>query len=151
MATNNKLIIGAGSAIAVVIVAFAASSAVLADSENGRSSLAERIATRFNLNQDEVQGVFEEHRQERKQAHLDAAVEEGLLTQEQRQALEQKHLELADRKAELKDLSPEERRAASQEIRQEMDAWAEENGIDLQELRPDKRGFKAGYGFKHNQ
>lgn len=109
------------------------------------SSLAEKIATRFNLNQEEVEAVFDEVREEhlaemqaKYQAHLDQLVTDGEITEEQKQLIIAKHEELRSQHDEMisnfENMTEEQRRAAMESERQELEAWAEQNGIDLQYL-----------------
>jgi hypothetical protein len=110
---------------------------------------------RFGLNAGEVQEVFQEVRDERHQemqAHfeerLDELVASGDLTEDQKDTLLAKKAEMWESREELMNLSPEERRAKMQERREEMNAWAEENGTDLAHLGPLGKGFRNG-GIGH--
>jgi len=100
-------------------------------------SLITRIADKFNLKTEDVQSVFEEHRQERRtemkarfEDRLDALVGEGKLTEAQKKLI-------MDKKEELFNNSQTERQAH----RDEMQKWAQDNGIDL-DL------FSGGFGGK---
>ena len=123
--------------------------------ENGiRSKLAQKIAERFNLDQNEVGQFLQNERQARQgeyksqlEERLSGAVTNGSLTEEQKQALLAKLEELKVNKGELKDLSSEERRDAIEIQRQELQNWADENGIDLNELSLKEKGFGR---LKHN-
>ena len=106
-------------------------------SEGKYPTIIDKLVERFDLDPEEVKEVFEENREERfenMQAHLDErldkAVEAGKITEEQKELILAKKSEMIDRMKELKDLSPEERKEQMQETREEMKAWAEENGID---------------------
>ena len=112
--------------------------------------IIQKLVERFGLNADEVKKVFEEEREEgraRNQEHfeerLDQAVEEGKITEEQKQAILDKHAEMQAKHESLKDLSFEERQEALKTMREEMQAWAEENGLDPQQfpLMPGPKGF----------
>lgn len=121
--------------IAVAFIGLSGVIAVSAQTENGngfRFPLAEKIAERFNLNLEEVQKVFEETRQEASQEMQTRFTERNRceLTEEQRQSLSAKREELMAKYDDMKDLSREEMRNRMQEMRSEMQAWAEENGID---------------------
>lgn len=124
---------------------------------NGFSALVEKLAERFNLNQGEVEAVFEEHGQERKQnmaAHFEERlaqlVSEGKLTEEQKAAIEAKKQEFQSEREEMRSLSLEERKERMEAHHQEMKTWMEEQGIDIEEVCPDggrfigRRGFKVG-------
>lgn len=107
--------------------------------------IIQKLAERFNLNPSEVQAVFEEQREERNATYeqrlkdrLDQTVKAGELTQLQANNLLEK----------IKSLHQEhlsEKKAARQDMRQELKAWAEENGIEnLEETLPDLH-----HGIKH--
>lgn len=152
---RKKIIIPA-AALAMVGGMFYASqgvSAQVATSEAGEPhQFAQRIAERFGLNAEEVHAVMQELRQEKRQQkqermqeRLDELVAAGELTAEQRDALQQKHAELAQERLanteEWQSLSRDERRELKQSRRQEMREWAETQGIDLSVLRPDRDGM----------
>jgi len=126
------------------------------EESNPINTLVQRVAERFGLNQDDVQAVFDEHREEMHsqrednyEARLDEAVANGELTAEQKQLILDKHAELQ--------ASMETNKANFEAHHQEMitkheslESWAEENGIDMKYL-----GFAMkvhgdpGMGFKH--
>lgn len=90
----------------------------------------QRIAERFGLNQDEVQTVFDEERGQRREQmqgnreeKLSQAVSEGVISDDQKQALETKHEEMR-----------QEREANREAHRAEMDQWFQDNGIDHQAM-----------------
>ncbi len=109
---------------------------------NDYPPIIEKLAERFNLNVDEVKGFFDENRGERMQERL----AEAGLTEDQIEALQAKKEELREEHGSLQDLSPEERRVKMQEMREEMKAWAEENGIDLSVLGGFGGKFGKGFG-----
>ncbi len=110
------------------------------------SSLVQKLAAKFNLNKDEVQKVFDEdrtaHEAEREQKlseRLQKLVDAGTITSAQKTAIENKLKELreerqADRE-EMKDLSDSERQSKMDEKRNELEGWAQEQGIDLTKLK----------------
>lgn len=145
--------------IAVVTVGAIAVNAQISDGEY--PPIVERIAERFGLNESEVESFFDEVREERREKkqiraeeRLSQAVADGLITEEQKQLIIEKKAELKDEKESLRGLEPEERREAMQELRAEFEEWAEDNGIDLSELRPDSdhKSFRRhrGFGNKFN-
>ena len=93
-----------------------------ADSSNTSpmSNLVTAISTKFNLNQTEVQQVFDEQMQERGKQKLTQLVADGKLTQEQADKIVAKHAEL---------------HAQRQGNRAELEQWAKDNNIPLQYLR----------------
>lgn len=120
--------LGAGSLLAVQTVS----------ADQAGNTLVDRLVERFNLNKDDVQVVVDEFRQERhaeREAkmgeHLTQAVENGKITEEQKALILQKHEENQAFFDSLKDMSEDERQAAMEQHREEMQTWAEENGIDM--------------------
>jgi hypothetical protein len=110
-----------------------------------RPSLVQRIAERFSLNQDEVQVVFDEFKDERQAEHrakleerLQKAVDEGKLTTEQRDAILVKMDEMKTFMESLKDKTPEERKEALKQKHAELKQWAEDNNIP--------EGFRMFFG-----
>lgn len=155
MNSKNKLFLAATVAIMSGSVlastqAFAASNAT--DESVPMSSLAQRIAEKFGLDQAEVQVVFDQEReamhakmQADYEERLTQLVSEGKLTEQQKQLILSKHAELqANRQSVIegmKDKTDEERKVAMNTERQELTDWAKENGIDVQYLM-----FKHGRG-----
>lgn len=95
-------------------------------STSGPAALIQKIAEKFNLNQDEVKAVFDEERQARETEHeaeraaeLQSAVDAGDITAEQKSAIEAKQKEL---------------KAAMESERQALETWATDNGIDAKYL-----------------
>jgi len=125
------------------------------DEEAGHTSLIQKLAARFNVEESEVEGVFAEHHQEMQaervaemEEKLSEAVEDGKITAEQRDALVEKKGEMKSKHEGLKDLSPEDRRAQMKEFRGEMKDWAEENDIDMRDIAPkDGKGKRGGKGM----
>jgi len=100
-------------------------------------SIVDRLVARFNLNQDEVKGVFDEEqqaRQEKMQAEmesrLDEAVKDGVITAEQKEALLKKQTEWQEKEKQL---------------REEKQKWMEESGIDFEKLAQYRVGL-GGFG-----
>jgi hypothetical protein len=105
-------------------------------------SFIQKLSERFGIEESDIEAVLEEVRQEHQAenqawfaARLSAAVINGEITEEQKQLIIQKHEEIRARWQEerlhVEDLTPEERRQASQEKRQELAAWAKENGVEV--------------------
>lgn len=128
-----------------------------ADSTDPMSSLVQKIATKFNLNQDDVQKVFDEEKQERdakrdeqQSEHLQKLVNEGTITSTQKTAIEAKLKELkAERESDkdsMQNLSESERRAKMDEKRTTLETWAKEQGIDLTKLHGIFMGGRGHHG-----
>jgi len=129
--------------------------------------IIQKLVERFNLNPSEVQEVFDQERGERQQERqeemqtrleerLNEAVENGDLTEEQKQLILAKHQELeqereANREA-SQNMTQERRREAMETKRTELEAWAKENGIEVENLFLGPMGPKGGHqgwgGFK---
>lgn len=139
-------------AVAAVVAALAGAATPLAGVVSAHpgagDGLVERIATRFNLNQDEVQQVVDEVRSEHRAEHqarfeerLNEAVEDGTLTAEQKKLVEGKMTEMESFVESLKDKTPEERREAMKEKHDELRAWAEDHDLPLGKFM--KMGFRG--------
>lgn len=123
---------------------FGANYVAAQDAATTTPSIVLRLAEKFNLNKDDVQKVFDEHRQENQKYmqqqlnnRLDQAVKDGKITQAQKDAILKKHSEMVNVKFEktnFKELNREERQKIGQEKRAEMEAWANEIGLDLSTL-----------------
>ena len=163
MKKSKKVIIPALVLGAIAVSGVIGLSTASADEkEDGRTSIIQRIAQKFNLNEDEVKTVFEEHKTERQaemkqkhEEHLNQLVSEGKLTEDQKNALIAKREEMREKygknKEDWKNMSKEEKIEKKKAWQEEMHNWAEENGIDLKELRPEGKGFGAqrkGHGPK---
>lgn len=125
-----------------------ASTTVFAD-ENGNGvhmqGLVQKISEKFGLSQDEVQTVFDEYRDEmhsemeqKQEERLDELVESGTITEEQKQLILDKREELREKREAFKSSGAENDRgqmkAQMDSDRQELEAWADANGIDVSYL-----------------
>lgn len=117
-----------------------------ASNTDGQDGLVNKIATKFNVNKDDVQKVFDEDRAAHEAEHekeisdrLQKLVDAGTITADQKTAIEAKLKELkANREAEresMKNLTEEERKAKMDAKRTELENWAKEQGLDLSKLR----------------
>ena len=152
----HKNMLAAGVVTTVAAGSLLGVSMASAQTSDGGTSIVDRIASTFNLNRDDVQNVFDEQRQERHEQmeqkheeHLQQLVEDGTITSEQKDDLEAKHEEMRTLRESLKDqdLTREEMRNKMQEARSEFEAWAEDQGIDLESIRPEgKDGMRGRHG-----
>lgn len=134
---NKKILIPTlGLAALVGLGALGVSAVKANDTGNG---FVQRIAERFGLNEEEVSTFVQEMREERKtqmqtsmEERLDQAVADGVITEEQKQAL-------LDKKADMW--------AEKEQHREEMQAWFEEQGIDREALM--QYGGFGHKGFRH--
>ncbi len=115
-------------------------------------SIIQKLADRFGLNVSDVKAVFDADKQERKAAmqtkfetQLTQDVTDGKITAAQKQLILDKRKELeANRQtnfANLQNLTPDQRKAAFTARRQDLEAWAKQNNIDLKYLR-------GGFGMR---
>lgn len=148
----SKMLVAA-AVTAASVAGLAGINAVSAQSNSG--SFADRISERFNLNSEEVQTFLDEQKDERRadkqearQAHLEGLVDEGVITEAQLEALQERVEEMREAKQELKDsdLTREEMREAIDDAKEEFEEWAEEQGIDLDEIRPERGEGRHGKG-----
>jgi hypothetical protein len=122
------------------------------------ASLVQKIADKFNLNKSDVQAVFDEHYQEQRAKmeakfadRLDQLVNDGKITEAQKQLIIAKHKELeASRQSmfeSMKDKTPEERKTAMEAERKALEDWAKQNNIDLKYVMPG-HGMGKGMGMR---
>jgi hypothetical protein len=119
-------------------------------------SLVQEIASKFNLNQSDVQAVFTQHRQEMQskmesnyETYLANLVKSGTITEEQEQLILNEHKQLMSQMQSnvknAKGMTPEERKAQMQAQMQNVQNWAKQNDINIQYLRPFGPGLR-GFG-----
>jgi Skp family chaperone for outer membrane proteins len=152
----------AAATVATLGVAGVSTGAAFATTNSGdgsdpMSSLVSALASKFDLNKEEVQAVFDEQREamdaEREQELKDkvaALVEEGSLTQAQADAINEKRAELkkereADRDS-TADKTAEERKSEMEEKRTALDTWLEDNDIDQKYAYLLMGGHGRGHG-----
>lgn len=154
MSLKNSLIaVGAITAVAGASMLGGAASA-----QGSAESISSKIAENFSLDQAEVEAVFQEHRDERRanrqveaEAHLQSLVDDGTLTEEQKATLQEFRTDMmANRQGIMdQDLSREEARELSSEAKAEFEAWAENEGLNLDDLRSND-GEHKGHGERHH-
>jgi len=104
----------------------------------GRGGMINQLTERFNLDENEVDQAIDDFRAERQtemqasqEERLDQVVEDGVITEEQKNMLIKKH---------------EEMRQERMQRREEMKTWMEESGIDFGALREYGCGGVMGTG-----
>ncbi len=136
-----------------VVGAGALSGLALADSADEKyPPVVDKIAEKFNLNKDEVQKVFNEQRAEHQADHkqrleekLNQAVKNGKITEDQKTKLIAKLEEMRKNRQDQRAENREQREA----VRDEFKKWADENGINLDEVMPKIEGHggpRGGHG-----
>jgi hypothetical protein len=101
-------------------------SSVLADNENCKAPIIQELAEAFGVEEDEVEAVFDAVREERREEtrkrrmdRLKQAVEDGVITQEQLNALQKKQQEIW-----------EEQSHKRQSQKKQMQNWFEQEDIN---------------------
>ena len=141
---NKKILLPIITA-AIMTGVVAGTGYVYAEDENPQNTLVQKIAQRFGLNESDVKVVFDEDRSER-QAEMQArfadrltqAVSNGEITEAQKQLILDKHEEMQSQREtereQFQNMTAEERRSEREAHHQELETWAETNGIDIEYL-----------------
>jgi hypothetical protein len=159
---KNKVLLPAVLGIAVIGGTLLGSGVINAQTaSNGNTSLVQKVAQRFGLNQADVQAVFDQDKQEHRaqmnakyEQRLSQLVTDGKITEAQKQLILAKYKELEANKQSMmqnmKNLTPEQRKSVMDQQRQDIQSWAQQNNIDLKYLMP--MGFSgkgySGFGLK---
>ena len=152
---NIKRTLVVGATVATLgIAGLAGAGMASADNTAGGTSLIEKLATKFNLNQDEVKAVFEADRTERhaqmqadQAERLAQAVTDGKLTQAQADHITAAQKELESLRGTGGPGSMDE--ATRTAVKEKMDAlrtWAEENNVDMAYVGRGGHGGPGGGG-----
>lgn len=143
LVTGAASTIGLSSVIGMGVASAATTSSTSTSDNGGMSSLIDKLATKFNLNKDDVQAVFDEDRTEHEaeqqkdfEAKLDQAVTDGKITSAQKTLILNKMSEMKTYMDSLKDKTDDERREAMKTKMDELKQWATDNNISMDYLRP---------------
>ena len=105
--------------------------------------MVKELAVKLGVDETKVSAIFEEMHQEHQQEmegllneRLDAAVSQGKITDAQKASILEKHEELekkhdANRES-FQDMTRQERRNTRQTERDELEKWAQDQGVDLE-------------------
>lgn len=143
------------AAVTIVGVTLLGATSAFAQSTNGQDTLVQKIADTFKLNKTDVQKVFDQHRfehmvqmQARLEEKLTQAVKDGKITETQKQAILAKLKELQSQKQTkmqgFGDMTPEQRKAAMQQQKIDLENWAKAQGLDVTKLK----SLMGGFGHK---
>ena len=157
MITKRTLLTTLAIAVVSVTAGFGIDRALATNGSN--STLVQAIAQKFNLNQSDVQAVFDQHRQDQQTQHqeriktrLDQAVTAGKITTDQETLILNKFQEIASGRAafmtSLQGMTPTDRKAALETARQDLLDWAKTNTIDPQYLFGGFGGERMGMGHR---
>jgi len=148
---TRKFVIPALFIVSILAVGTVGITKVYAQDAGTYPPVVQKLAERFNLKEEEVVQVFEEVRDEQRAERyaiwadkLDELVARGELSEEQKEALIEKHAEFEEKMDNLRNLTLEERREEMEKLHEEMRIWADENDIDLPMFGL-RKGFKNGF------
>lgn len=106
-------------------------------SQGGNNGLAQAIASKFNLNKDDVQKVIDQQHQDMMKQHLDKLVKAGKITQDQEDKIIAKLLEMKPKIEAARALpDPAARKKALEALQAEMQQWEKDNNIPKGVLGP---------------
>ncbi len=101
-----------------------------AQTTNAPNNLAQAIASKFNLNKDDVQKVIDTQHQERMTSHLDELVKNGKITEDQKSKIIAKQIEMKPKMEAARELTNDaERKKAMDALKSEMQKWEKDNNI----------------------
>ncbi len=146
---KNALIasIATAGVAASVLVGGVTFAATTAQTTNPGDNLAQAIASKFNLNKDDVKKVIEEQHTNNRNERLSRLVSEGKITEDQKNKIIAKQAEMKPKmEAARAETDETKRKAAMDAIKTEMDAWAKQNGIDVKYLGPGGHGGPGRHG-----
>jgi hypothetical protein len=137
MQIPKKMLIPMAALAVVVAGAYGVAQVSAASSPSGtHTSLAQRIADAFHLDQSKVQAVIDQQHQENQatreskyETRLSQAVTAGKLTSAQKDLILAEHNKLAGELQTAMSGSAADRRTAMKNIRSESKAWAAQNNI----------------------
>ena len=135
---KNKLLIST-AAITIVVASVIGVTSALAQNNNGQhQSLIAELAQKLGIDQSKVQTAFDQIKQERQpqtetryEVMLSQAIQNGKITDTQKQLILDKHKELVSkRQTNWQNLTPRERKDELKKERQDLINWAKQNNID---------------------
>ncbi len=132
--------------LAVAIIAAGLMSTNLVSAQDaGSNSLVAAIATKFNLNQADVQTVFDSEKSKRQaemkqqvETRLTQAVIDGKITEAQKQAISTHFTQMKENrptKGDFHNLTEEQRKVKMDEKKAEMDSFLSQNGLTRETLQ----------------
>jgi hypothetical protein len=150
---KKKLLVASALAVSTLGVAGSAMAATNTG-DTSRDEISTKLAERFNLNKDDVSAFMKEQRDAR-HTEMQAKVSESLktagFTDEQISALQTKKEEQRTEHQAWHEANPnatnEERRANREAEKAEFEAWAKDQGIDLDVVRSTLQESGMGRGM----
>jgi hypothetical protein len=133
-------------------------SAATNQNANNSDSLAQRIATKFHLNKNDVQSTIDQYKQDKLQqmesdykGKLDQAVKDGKITPEQETKIIAEHDKLKTELLAAKDDQNTDRHTVFENVKNEATQWAQDNNIDVMWLLPGGPGHHGQRLMNHDQ
>lgn len=128
------------------------------NNNNSFSELVQMIAQKFNLDQAQVQGVFDQYKTQHQikkidnwNSKLDQDIKDGKITQAQKQLIISKRQELQNNRPDFKNLTSDQKKAAVKQQKTDLENWAKQNNIDIKYLigrnMRSGRGMRMGWGM----
>ncbi len=155
---NKKTLVPAVALTTLALIGLVGVQSVSAqENQRGYESIVERLSKKFNLDQTEVQAVFDEQHREREQymqqrgeEKLNTAVENGTITEAQKNELVALREKLHNEMEDIRTMTQEEREVKIKEHSATIQDWAEKNNVDMADL---DFGFGGGQkmGFGRRQ
>ncbi len=147
-ANKKKAILATSLASAALAGTLIVGGVAFAQTTNSQpGGLAQAIASKFNLNKDDVQKVIDQQHQDKLKQHLDELVKEGKITSDQETKILAKLEEMKPKMETARQISdPAERKKALDALRTEMKQWEKDNNIPAGIIGP--RGRMMHHGRK---
>jgi tyrosyl-tRNA synthetase len=127
-------------ALAIIGAGLIKTNFVSAQDMTGPNSLITAIAQKFNLNENDVKAVFDSEKSKRQtdmktrlEQKLTQAVADGKITDAQKEAILNKFQDMQTNKpnpADFKNMTADQRKAAFQQRKTDLENWEKQNGID---------------------
>ena len=144
---KKKLVITALVITTLAASAVGAQNALATSTPTTQNSLVQMIANKFGLKTSDVQGVFDQYKQQHTakmqqnyQTRLDQLVKDGKLTSDQEKLIQGEHQKLQSEHqsdfTNFKNLTPEQCKDVLSKIRQEVTDWSKTNNIPARYLMP---------------
>lgn len=130
--------LASASLVGVLLVGGVAFAQTTAGANGG---LAQAIASKFNLNKDDVQKVIDTQHEDMKKSRLDQLVKDGKITADQEAKIIAKQAEMKPKMEAARALTDSTaRKTAMDAIRTEMQQWEKDNNIPQGVMGPGKHG-----------
>lgn len=158
---NKKTMVATLAVVTVLRLGVSGATSAFAQTttqQNHMTSLVQKIASKFGLKEADVQSVFDEdhkalqaERQAQYETRLTQLVTDGKITEDQKKLLLAKHAELQStreaNRGSMQNMTNEQRKTKRDEERTALEAWAKQNGIDMQYLMLGRGMGHGGWGL----